>query len=54
MKGHAQFLAKADGIIAGICVADRVCELVDAHLTVKWSVTDGVKIQKGDIIGQVW
>lgn len=47
------FISKGEGIIAGICVADRILELTDENLKVTWNVLDGDSISKGTIIGQV-
>ena len=47
------FLAKADGILAGVCIADRVFELVDASLSVVWLKADGDRVEKGTRIGNV-
>lgn len=37
-QATATFLAKADGTVAGLAVADMVCEQVDPSLKVTWSV----------------
>lgn len=47
------FISKGEGVIAGICVADRVFEITDENLKVTWNVHDGDSISKGTIIGQV-
>lgn len=36
-QATATFLAKADGVLAGLAVADEVFRIVDASLVVEWS-----------------
>ncbi|GMH34329.1 hypothetical protein BSKO_02163 [Bryopsis sp. KO-2023] len=52
-QAEAWFLAKADGVLAGVGVAIRVFEIVDANLLVKWVAKDGDRVQPGMKIGQV-
>lgn len=49
----AKFIAKDDGVLAGIDVALRVFELVDASLTFEVFKKDGDEIKKGDVIATV-
>eukprot|EP00210_Caulerpa_lentillifera_P005565 g5323.t1 len=51
--GEGIFISKGEGVIAGICVADRIFEITDVSLKVTWSVHDGDTISKGTIIGHV-
>lgn len=37
-QATATFLAKADGVLAGLAVANMVCEMVDPGLRVSWSL----------------
>ncbi len=37
-QATATFLAKADGVVAGLAVAELVCEQVDPNLKVTWSI----------------
>jgi nicotinate-nucleotide pyrophosphorylase len=37
-QATATFLAKADGVLAGLAVANMVCETVDPGLRVSWSL----------------
>ena len=46
----ARFLAKADGVLAGLEVALRVFELLDASVTAEVMKHDGDALQKGDVI----
>ncbi len=49
----AKFIAKDDGVLAGIDVALRVFELVDASLTFEVFKKDVDEIKKGDVIATV-
>ncbi len=50
---NAYFMAKADGIVAGLDVAARVFTMLDPEISVKFSVTDGAKVAKGDKIAEI-
>ncbi|KAJ3692894.1 hypothetical protein LUZ60_011989 [Juncus effusus] len=54
MKAEATFIAKEDGIIAGISLAEMIFHQVDASLQVEWSQKDGNQIQKGTQFGKVY
>lgn len=47
---EAKFIAKADGIIAGMPVVSRVFELIDSRISIEIFKNDGDKVIKGDII----
>ena len=47
---EAKFIAKADGVIAGMPVAARVFELIDSRISIEILKNDGDKVSKGDII----
>ena len=49
----ARFLAKEDGVIAGLAVAERVFALVDSSLEVTWHAADGDRVARGDRPGEV-
>ena len=49
----ANFIAKDDGVLAGIDVALRVFELIDSTLTFEAFKKDGDEIKKGDVIATV-
>ncbi|CAI9095959.1 OLC1v1032006C1 [Oldenlandia corymbosa var. corymbosa] len=53
MEVEAHFLAKEDGIAAGIALAEMVFHEVDPSLKVEWSKKDGDSIQKGLQFGKV-
>ena len=52
-KAEAHFLAKQDGVLAGLRVADHVFAAVDASLTAGWTKADGEAVTQGEIIGTV-
>lgn len=47
------FLAKANGIVAGIDVVKKVFSLVDERINIEVLIPDGSKVKKGDIIANV-
>ncbi|KAF4350101.1 hypothetical protein F8388_005963 [Cannabis sativa] len=51
---EAHFLAKEDGVIAGIALAEMVFQEVDPSLKVEWSQKDGDYVHKGLKIGRVY
>ncbi|KAI9079810.1 hypothetical protein K1719_038220 [Acacia pycnantha] len=53
MGVDAYFLAKEDGIIAGIALAEMIFHEVDPSLRVEWSQNDGDYIHKGLQFGKV-
>ncbi|XP_065857233.1 nicotinate-nucleotide pyrophosphorylase [carboxylating], chloroplastic [Euphorbia lathyris] len=53
MEVEAHFLAKEDGIIAGIALAEMIFHEVDPSLKVEWSRKDGDYIHKGLQFGKV-
>lgn len=48
--GKARMIAKADGVICGIPVGQRVFQIVDPTLVVTTFKTDGDTVAKGDLI----
>ncbi|EOA24307.1 hypothetical protein CARUB_v10017548mg [Capsella rubella] len=53
MEVEAYFLAKEDGIVAGIALADMIFEQVDPSLKVEWMRKDGDYVHKGLKFGKV-
>lgn len=49
----AHFLAKANGVLAGLAVAERVFDAVDERLSVSWTAADGESIVSGTVFGRV-
>lgn len=52
-KGEVQLLAKADGIIAGLQVFERVFKLLDEATEIKFEVKDGDTVTKGQFLGVI-
>ncbi|NCA85466.1 MAG: carboxylating nicotinate-nucleotide diphosphorylase [Clostridia bacterium] len=48
--GEAQLLIKADGVVAGIGVAQKVFEILDPTLQFKALMKDGTPVKVGDIV----
>ncbi|CAH8386966.1 unnamed protein product [Eruca vesicaria subsp. sativa] len=53
MEVEAYFLAKEDGIVAGIALAEMIFEQVDPSLKVEWMRKDGDYVHKGLKFGKV-
>uniref|UniRef100_B2RFT0 Quinolinate phosphoribosyltransferase [decarboxylating] 1 n=1 Tax=Nicotiana glauca TaxID=4090 RepID=QPT1_NICGL len=53
MESEAHFLAKEDGIVAGIALAEMIFAEVDPSLKMEWSISDGDKVHKGLKFGKV-
>ncbi|TKY69286.1 Nicotinate-nucleotide pyrophosphorylase of carboxylating [Spatholobus suberectus] len=53
MEVEAYFLAKEDGIIAGIALAEMIFHEVDPYLKVEWCKNDGDFVHKGLQFGKV-
>lgn len=49
----ARFLAKADGVLAGLDVATRVLSAADPALRVVWHRADGDRVVAGTVFGEV-
>lgn len=52
--GQAYAMIKADGIIAGVELAERIFHTVDSSLKVEALIPDGTKVKKGDIVLKVY
>lgn len=52
-KSTAIYLAKDDGVLAGINVAMRVFKLLDDNIKYEILIKDGQKVKKGDIIAKI-
>lgn len=50
-SASAYFLAKADGVLAGCYVAERVFSLVDDGLMATWTHADGSALRRGTMFG---
>jgi nicotinate-nucleotide pyrophosphorylase (carboxylating) len=51
---QGRIFAKADGIAAGLPVAAAVFRYMDAGLEVERAVSDGSRVQSGDLLMRVW
>ena len=49
-ESEAYFIAKADGVVAGLEIALRVFKLVDSNIKIFCHTEDGNKVKKGDIV----
>ena len=52
-RAKARFLAKEDGVLAGLAIAERVFATVDPSLTVTWTAADGDTVTRGTHFGMV-
>ena len=52
-KGTVDLICKQDGVIAGLCVFERVFKLLDANTVCEFYVKDGDRVEKGVKIGTV-
>ncbi|CAN0898325.1 Nicotinate-nucleotide pyrophosphorylase [carboxylating], chloroplastic [Linum grandiflorum] len=53
MEVEAHFLAKEDGIVGGVSLAEMIFEEVDPSIKVEWSRSDGDCVHKGLQFGKV-
>jgi len=53
-RSEAYFIAKEDGVICGIDIAERVFNLVDEKITIIAHLKDGDSVKSGDIIAEVF
>ncbi|RLN33713.1 hypothetical protein C2845_PM03G05750 [Panicum miliaceum] len=54
VEAEATFIAKADGVIAGISLADMIFNQVDPSLKVEWFESDGNYVHQGLLFGKVY
>lgn len=53
-KGAAQLLCKAEGVLAGVELAEIICKRVDGALRFEKMLQDGTAIKKGDIAFKIY
>ena len=53
MQGNAHFVAKQDGVLAGLDVALAVCKRIDPTLQTRVSLQDGAPLRPNDLIASV-
>jgi nicotinate-nucleotide pyrophosphorylase (carboxylating) len=51
--GRARFVARTEGVLAGIDVARRVAARVDAALIFEAMIADGTRLNSGDVIAEI-
>lgn len=51
--GRGRFVAKAEGVVAGLRVAEAVYSKLDSAVSINWDVADGDVVEPGDDIGTV-
>ena len=51
VKGTVQLICKQDGVICGLEVFKRVFEILDADTTVEFTVRDGDRVKRGQLLG---
>ncbi|MCH5142887.1 MAG: carboxylating nicotinate-nucleotide diphosphorylase [Clostridiales bacterium] len=52
-KGTVQLISKQDGVICGLGVFKRVFEILDVNTSVEFTVNDGDKVSRGQLMGTV-
>jgi nicotinate-nucleotide pyrophosphorylase (carboxylating) len=52
-RGSARFLVKAEGVIAGLAIVERVFRTLDATATAELRVDDGARVKPGDVVATV-
>ena len=52
-SAEAVFLAKQNGVVAGLHVAEQVFKTLDVDLEVRWQQQDGGRVESGEIFGAV-
>lgn len=53
VKGTVQLICKQDGVICGLGVFKRVFEILDEQTLVEFTVNDGDKVTRGQLVGTV-
>ena len=52
-RGHADLIAKADGVVAGLPVFARTFELLDESAEIVFHVEEGACVKAGDLLAEV-
>ncbi|OHB71464.1 MAG: nicotinate-nucleotide diphosphorylase (carboxylating) [Planctomycetes bacterium RBG_16_41_13] len=53
LMGEGEFLAKEDGVIAGLPVVERLFSKIDKNILLKKGISEGMFVKKGDVIASV-
>ena len=51
--GHAHWVAKEDGVVAGLPLAERTFRLLEQAVVFRSRVKEGAKVEKGDVIAEI-
>ena len=51
--GEGEFIAKEDGVIAGLPVVERLFSKIDKNILLKKGISEGMFVKKGDVIASV-
>lgn len=54
VRAEATFLAKADGVLAGTVVVERVFRAVDPEVSVEWLAADADLVRPGQVFGRLY
>src|SRR5690554_2010768 len=52
-QGEGLFIAKESGVIAGLIIIEETYRLLDSNINVKYLISDGDKVKKGDVLAKV-
>lgn len=52
-RSSARFIAKEDGVLAGMPVVERTFYLIDPRVKLEILCTDGTSVRKGDVIARI-
>lgn len=53
VNAHAELLAKENGYVAGLTIFKMVFDRMDKKINIKFSVSEGVEIKQGNILGEI-
>lgn len=53
-RAHGRYIAKEDGVLCGIEIAEMVFHRLDNTIEMKKYFRDGASIRRGDVIAEVW
>ena len=53
VKGKVQLICKQDGVICGLPVFERVFKILDENTQINFSVKDGDKVKKGQLLAEI-
>lgn len=53
LRGAAEFVARADGVVCGLDAVQETFAHVDAEITLRRLIEDGASVAKGDVLAEV-